>query len=143
MVNTVAASTTSSTPRMINCVRRVMLCSPEIRPEQHIQANLPHGAYACSRSKREAVENIKIVGMFQFIQGLNQAVIVSLNGRRDIHLHQAARVWRMLMKGNRVRPQSRQTRQISQVLADRGISRPGGMKMSREKFVPLFLIGRQ
>ena len=51
-----------------------------------------------SKPTRRLSKNIKVFGMFQFIQKLNQAIVVSLDSRGDIDFHQAARIGLQLMQ---------------------------------------------
>src|SRR5579863_5152486 len=81
--------------------------------------------------------------MLQLVQKLYKAVVVPFHRRGDIHLHEPARIRRVLVKRNRVRMQAGSPGQRAQVLADGGVARAGGMEMRSEEFVPLLLVGGQ
>src|ERR1700674_3561394 len=122
----------------MNWLRRDM-SGPEIGPQLYIQAYFP----GIAGSQRQAVQNVKVVRMLEFVQEIHQALVVSLDGGGNFYLHQAPIVRIMLMECNRVRPQTGRMRQLAKVFAYGGISGARGTEMRRKEFVPLLFVHGQ
>src|SRR5580704_17611473 len=113
------------------------MSGPEVGPQLYIQANLA----SIAGSQGQAVQNVKVVRMLEFIQKVYQACVVSLDGGDNFDLHQASGIGSALVEGNRIRPQTSRVRQLSKIFADSGIPRARRTEMGGKEFVPLFFVG--
>src|SRR5260370_6512628 len=115
------------------------MSGPEIGPQLYIQAYFS----SIAGSQRQAVQNVKVARVLEFVQKINQALVVTFDGRGNVDLHQASGIGIVLVKRNVVRPQTGRMGQLSEVLADGRIPRARGAEMRRKEFDPLFFVRGQ